>query len=304
VNPASPMVCPMVCPKCGHARTAADVAPAWQCPACGVAYQKYQAYLEHARTLVRPPRAGDAAPHTTVDGSVWSLVAANAIALGIAGYQDWSTASLMLVYWAQSVVIGAANVFRILALDRFSTENFRINNRAVDPTPATKRQVAAFFALHYGLFHVVYLVFLATGSGGAPLFMPGFWVCTIVTLGVKPMKSCGCKTACRTGSSFAVRVRAATSPTNRWGQRAVRRLPLPFAARAIHPWQDMSSSRTAGARAWRRPRPATSSAGNGLGPIETSWIEQSIPAAGRAAVRLRPLPAAANFRKARGTPAR
>ena len=176
MNPASPMVCPMVCPKCGHARTAADVAPAWQCPACGVAYQKYQAYLEHARTLVRPPRAGDAAPHTTVDGSVWSLVAANAIALGIAGYQDWSTASLMLVYWAQSVVIGAANVFRILALDRFSTENFRINNRAVDPTPATKRQVAAFFALHYGLFHVVYLVFLATD--GAPLFMPWIWVCT------------------------------------------------------------------------------------------------------------------------------
>lgn len=169
---------PRVCPKCGHARTAADVAPDWRCPACGIAYHKYQAYLEHARNAMRPPHAGDAAPHYMADGSVWSLIAANAIALGIAGYEGWSTASLMLVYWAQSVVIGAANVFRILALDRFSTENFRINNRPVDPTPATKRQVAAFFALHYGLFHVVYLVFLATD--GAPLFVPGFWACTAV----------------------------------------------------------------------------------------------------------------------------
>lgn len=170
----------IVCPKCGHARSATDVAPAWQCPACGIAYHKYQAYLEQARNLVRPPHAGDAAPHYTVDGSVWSLVAANAIALGIAGYEGWSTASLMLVYWAQSVVIGAANVARILALDRFSTENFTMNNRPVDPTPATKRQVAAFFAVHYGFFHAVYAVFLATAPGGGPFFVPGFWICTAV----------------------------------------------------------------------------------------------------------------------------
>ena len=167
----------IVCPKCGHVRTAADVAPDWQCPACGIAYQKYQAYLDHARNLVRPPRAGEAAPHYAVDGSVWSLVATNAIALGIAGYQGWSTASLMLVYWAQSLVIGAANVFRILALDRFSTENFKINDRPVDPTPATKWRVAAFFAVHYGFFHLVYFLFLAD-SRGAPLFTPWLWACT------------------------------------------------------------------------------------------------------------------------------
>ena len=31
-----------VCPKCGHVRTVADVAPAWQCPACGIAYSKFK----------------------------------------------------------------------------------------------------------------------------------------------------------------------------------------------------------------------------------------------------------------------
>lgn len=32
-----------VCPKCGHKRTAADIAPTWQCPSCGIAYDKFRA---------------------------------------------------------------------------------------------------------------------------------------------------------------------------------------------------------------------------------------------------------------------
>jgi hypothetical protein len=168
----------IICPKCGHLRTAADVAPAWQCPACGIAYDKYRAYLEHARRAVTPLRAGDSAPHHALDGSVWSLVAANLIALGIARVQGWSMATLMLVYWTQSVIIGVANVFRMLALERFSTENFTINDRPVDPTPETKRQVAAFFALHFGFFHLIYFFFLMGMAQGAPLFTPWIWACT------------------------------------------------------------------------------------------------------------------------------
>lgn len=34
---------PTVCPKCGYARKPADTAPAWQCPSCGIAYNKFQA---------------------------------------------------------------------------------------------------------------------------------------------------------------------------------------------------------------------------------------------------------------------
>ena len=29
------------CPKCGYVRSAADTAPDWQCPACGIVYAKY-----------------------------------------------------------------------------------------------------------------------------------------------------------------------------------------------------------------------------------------------------------------------
>jgi len=102
-------------------------------------------------------------------------VLANAFALVVALLNGWSLGSLMQIYWAQSVIIGVSNVMRILALDRFSTENFEMNGQPVDPTPATKRNVAAFFALHYGFFHAIYLVFLFKDTHG-PLGV-GFLAC-------------------------------------------------------------------------------------------------------------------------------
>jgi hypothetical protein len=34
-------VSPIICPKCNSGRPTADLAPAWQCPACDIAYNKY-----------------------------------------------------------------------------------------------------------------------------------------------------------------------------------------------------------------------------------------------------------------------
>ena len=179
----------VTCPKCGYVRTGSETAPAWQCPACGIAYNKYQSWLERKRKLLVPPGAADAAPHWSEDGSVWSLVFANVLSLAIAWYQDWNTVSLMTLYWGQSVIIGVSNVFRMLALDRFSTANFTMNGRRVEPTSGTKCQVALFFAVHYGFFHLVYLFFLLSfmadkGFSGTvtrgELFEPWFWICVAV----------------------------------------------------------------------------------------------------------------------------
>jgi hypothetical protein len=166
------------CPKCGHLRSAADIAPAWQCPACGVAYHKYAAYLRRAREAVAVPRADDPPPPAAADGSVWMLVGVNVATLVVALLDQWNTVALMAAYWAQSVIIGVGNVFRILALDRFSTKNFKINGRAVDPTPSTKIQVAVFFAIHYGFFHALYLLFLNAQANGVALFDGIFWLCS------------------------------------------------------------------------------------------------------------------------------
>jgi len=94
------------------------------------------------------------------DSSLWSLVAVNVLVLALALYQHWSFGSLLMLYWTQSVVIGVANICRILSLDHFSTEGYTVNGRPVEPTPATKRKTARFFAVHYGVFHAVYLGFI------------------------------------------------------------------------------------------------------------------------------------------------
>jgi hypothetical protein len=92
--------------------------------------------------------------------STRSLLAVNAATVAIAFALDWPVAMLLWPYWVQSVVIGYFSRKRILALGRFSTEGFTMNDRAVSPTPETQRSVANFFALHYGFFHIGYLVFL------------------------------------------------------------------------------------------------------------------------------------------------
>ncbi len=78
---------------------------------------------------------------------------------------------LMLPYWMQSVIIGGYNVRRIAALEVFTTDGLKINGRAVDPTPSTRRQTWVFFMVHYGFFHLVYFMFMgafaAMGRGGS-----------------------------------------------------------------------------------------------------------------------------------------
>jgi hypothetical protein len=92
--------------------------------------------------------------------STFSLVLVNAATVAVALGLDWPAATLMWPYWTQSIIIGYFSRKRILALGRFSTVGFEINDRPVSPTPATQRSVANFFALHYGFFHFGYLVFL------------------------------------------------------------------------------------------------------------------------------------------------
>lgn len=106
------------------------------------------------------PQDRRAAP-PPADGSVTGIVITNLVTLAIAVWQDWSVLQLLWPFWMQSVIIGGYARQRILKLTRFSTEGFKINDRPVDPTAETRRLTANFFALHYGLFHLVYFFFLA-----------------------------------------------------------------------------------------------------------------------------------------------
>ncbi|MBI5621553.1 hypothetical protein HY933_01655 [Candidatus Falkowbacteria bacterium] len=101
---------------------------------------------------------------------MWLLLAANSLTIAFAVTQQWSAPTIMWTYWVQSVLIGLFQCLKILQLKKFSTTGFTINNHPVLPTERTKRTTAGFFLLHYGFFHLIYGIFLASMSGSVDTF--------------------------------------------------------------------------------------------------------------------------------------
>ena len=97
-----------------------------------------------------------------VDRSVMFLLFTNLAIIVWAVLEQWNVSDLLWIYWGQSVIIGWFNVHRIVDLERFSTDGLRINHKPVPVTCETQRCTAVFFAMHYGMFHLVYGVFLLT----------------------------------------------------------------------------------------------------------------------------------------------
>ena len=98
--------------------------------------------------------------------SALSLLGVNLGVIAFAVIDDWSLATILASYLAQSVIIGLFQAKKISDLTVFSTEGFRMNDQPVDPTPATRRKVVLFFLMHYGIFHAVYAGFIL--SSGQP----------------------------------------------------------------------------------------------------------------------------------------
>lgn len=113
--------------------------------------------------------------------STRSLLIANAVTLAMALIFQWPLSLLLWPYWIQSVVIGYFSGKRLLALQRFSTEDVLVNDQPVEPTEATKHSAVLFFVLHYGFFHLGYAFFIATR---ADELGPWDWIgITIAALG-------------------------------------------------------------------------------------------------------------------------
>ena len=95
-----------------------------------------------------------------VHSSARALILANVVTLVAALLFRWEVAWLFWPYWIQSVIIGFYARRRMLGLAQFSTEGFTSGNRPVPENDQGKRSTANFFVLHYGGFHLGYLVFL------------------------------------------------------------------------------------------------------------------------------------------------
>ncbi|MFT7653583.1 MAG: hypothetical protein ACI9ON_003436 [Limisphaerales bacterium] len=133
---------------------------------------------------MKRPQALYGPPNPAQDHSSWSLLGANLVTLVMAYFLSWQLADLLVVYWFQSIVIGGSYVLRILNLDKFSTQNLRINGRSVAATTETKRKIAGFFCIHFGIFHLAYWVFIFNGviSGDTPNLDLGLLVCCLAFL--------------------------------------------------------------------------------------------------------------------------
>ena len=95
---------------------------------------------------------------------ILGVVATNLAAIAIAWWQHWPLVTLLWPYWMQSVIIGWYSRRRILALREFSLENTSGFDHG--SPEATKRHTARFFTLHYGLFHLIYALFLWAFTNG------------------------------------------------------------------------------------------------------------------------------------------
>jgi hypothetical protein len=96
------------------------------------------------------------------DRSAILLLVSNLVTIGMALLQDWNAATVLWTYWVQSVLVGGFNALRIFTLKEFSTEGFKGNGKPLPPTRATQVSTGIFFMFHYGFFHVVYAIFLAS----------------------------------------------------------------------------------------------------------------------------------------------
>ncbi|RFF28916.1 DUF6498-containing protein [Wenzhouxiangella sediminis] len=92
---------------------------------------------------------------------IGSLLGANGLTIVFAVVFGWSAGIVLWAYFAQNLIIGYFSRKRILALDEFKTDGFKINDRQPPPTPETKKKTANFFAFHFGFFHLGYFAFLA-----------------------------------------------------------------------------------------------------------------------------------------------
>lgn len=97
------------------------------------------------------------------DVTFWLLIAINVYLIIYYTDHPDSINTIILLFWIQSVLIGIFNFFDMLTLTNVRETNLIVNGKHVDASSTGHDGCMPwFFAVHYGIFHLVYLFFLAT----------------------------------------------------------------------------------------------------------------------------------------------
>jgi len=72
--------------------------------------------------------------------------------------------SLVFLYWGQSVLIGIFNFADLLTVKNIIPGSMKMNDQPIKNDRGSKGCAAFFFLVHYGLFHLVYGIFILVSS--------------------------------------------------------------------------------------------------------------------------------------------
>jgi hypothetical protein len=121
------------------------------------------------------------------DFPVMSLIIANIVTIVLAILGNWDPATVMFIYWAQSIIIGFFTVVSLLTADTaiLGADLQKPIDERGGPEKITPRfvwfykcMIAGFFSLHYGLFHWGYFYFIVDSElfGTINFADPGIWL--------------------------------------------------------------------------------------------------------------------------------
>jgi hypothetical protein len=96
--------------------------------------------------------------------SAWVLVAANLLPLYGVLFWGWEIFPLLVLFWAENVIIGVLNVLKMLSLDPRDVALW-----------AGKLFMVPFFCFHYGMFTAVHGAFVLSMFGGKRYDTEGLW---------------------------------------------------------------------------------------------------------------------------------
>lgn len=95
--------------------------------------------------------------------SLLFLIAGNLYCIWYYENHSNAFATVVWIYWFQSITIGLFNFLDLLTIKNYDTSSFTMNDKPV--TAANKGCTAWFFLLHFGGFHLGYAIFLLVDFG-------------------------------------------------------------------------------------------------------------------------------------------
>ena len=135
---------------------------------------------------IPPALSGIIPKDFTLTLPVIALLGANGITIVLAVAGTWDAATVLFIYWAQSVIIGIFTVISLMSADTTAiSSDMGISLEAkaglgyliTCVARYSKYFIAGFFALHYGLFHWGYFEFIVDSGlfGVVDFSSPGVW---------------------------------------------------------------------------------------------------------------------------------